>query len=181
MFRCDSCPKAFCWEHLPKDGDWHRFHTGVPEDLAEVGYVARPSVLYVRCDSCRDKAVEKPVVYPGRQLHHACNGTLRYPPAYWEDRTDRHIEAVSQGLPPPNFRKSVDKKKLQEEAAREKERADEEARVKKAAMMAKKKATMAKKKSETLEVEKVAALQELSSTQIPEQPFAGKLAKLAKK
>jgi SWI/SNF-related matrix-associated actin-dependent regulator of chromatin subfamily A member 5 len=23
LFRCDSCPKAFCWSHLPKNDDWH--------------------------------------------------------------------------------------------------------------------------------------------------------------
>lgn len=91
------------------------FYSRTPQDMADVNYWARPSVAFIRCNTCRDTTIVKPVVQPGSRLLLFCAGTLRVPPNYWAERTAKHVEAIKAGFPPPNFRAKIgpeEKKKL---------------------------------------------------------------------
>jgi hypothetical protein len=59
--------------------------------MVDVNYWARPSVAFIRCDTCRDETIAK------CQLLVFCAGTLRVPPNFWAERTAKHVEAIQAG------------------------------------------------------------------------------------
>jgi hypothetical protein len=113
-----TCPKTMTGTVCDCFSNLIEFFSRTPQDLDEANYWPRSSVAFIKCDTCRDDTIAKPVVQPGNRLFLFCAGTLRVPPNYWAERTAKHVEYVAAGKAPPNFRAKIDpqeKKRLAEE------------------------------------------------------------------
>ncbi|KAI0945925.1 hypothetical protein AcV7_010039 [Taiwanofungus camphoratus] len=69
LFRCQTCPQAFCEDCLP-DGDIDAVGDTLPEFLL-LGFGARTTAYYIRCNDCRRRFAEDP------QLWEAWQGEVR--------------------------------------------------------------------------------------------------------
>ncbi len=103
LFWCDRCPRSYCWQHLPKDDDWHNSKckknnfrksnfkfiiAALPERLKNVGFVERKTVVFITCYTCRSGSNEKldSNFYVAR-----CTGNFTSNPCKgWHDRNEQH-------------------------------------------------------------------------------------------
>ncbi|EIN05640.1 hypothetical protein PUNSTDRAFT_145612 [Punctularia strigosozonata HHB-11173 SS5] len=65
LFRCQTCPQAFCEDCLP-EGDIDAVGETLPEFLL-LGYGFSPSAYYIRCHDCRQRFIEEPRIWESWQ------------------------------------------------------------------------------------------------------------------
>ncbi|KAI0344484.1 hypothetical protein BDW22DRAFT_1412345 [Trametopsis cervina] len=58
LFRCRTCPSAYCEDCLPP-GETHAIGDTIPEMLV-LGFGQTPSVYYIQCDSCQERFEVEP-------------------------------------------------------------------------------------------------------------------------
>ncbi|KIY73274.1 hypothetical protein CYLTODRAFT_485710 [Cylindrobasidium torrendii FP15055 ss-10] len=78
LFRCQTCPKAWCEECLPTVGtnDDIKIVGDVLPEFAILGFKASPSIFYIRCEECVTAEREEP--------------------AWWKEMWEAHLEGAER-------------------------------------------------------------------------------------